>query len=314
MIRNLRTILFLLVAFFSLSSGSHVAFYGMDGTVTETESLIAENLPYGEITGGVNYQSRYIYTAKEWVPELAMYYFGQRYYDPVLGSWNARDPIKQYHSPYIFVNNNPLNVFDPDGKQGYFTPESFIPAGVEVREKIALAYVEAAGTAAWFVDQWFLHVFGEGWSDVAGAGGTIKTFKGLKGLVNKKNADNLLNDATEDVATKTSKNLDETNVIQKTDTKKTHGNTLNDKPAEGYTLRDRDGNVQKYGETTRGEDKFGQGKQKRYTKKYLKENKLDYQKEKSGTKKEMHKWQHEKILEYKDLHGGTRPPLNKSDY
>ena len=117
MIRNLRTILFLLVAFFSLSSGSHVAFYGMDGTVTETESLIAENLPYGEITGGVNYQSRYIYTAKEWVPELQQFYFGQRYYDPALGIWNSRDKLEQFYSPYTYTGpgNNPLISRDADG-------------------------------------------------------------------------------------------------------------------------------------------------------------------------------------------------------
>ena len=33
-----------------------------------------------------------------------------------------------------------------------------------------------------------------------------------------------------------------------------------------------------------------------------------------GTKREMHDWQHEKILEYKAEHGGQRPPLNKSDW
>ena len=121
MIRNLRTILFLLVAFFSLSSGSHVAFYGMDGTVTETESLIADNLPYGEITGGVNYHSRYIYTAKEWVPELSMYDFGARHYDPVLGIWNQRDKAGQFFSPYTFTSNNPLTGRDIDGREAGFS-------------------------------------------------------------------------------------------------------------------------------------------------------------------------------------------------
>jgi hypothetical protein len=38
----------------------------------------------------------------------------------------------------------------------------------------------------------------------------------------------------------------------------THGNKLDDKPAEAYTLRDRDtGEVKKFGETTRGEDRYG---------------------------------------------------------
>jgi len=46
----------------------------------------------------------------------------------------------------------------------------------------------------------------------------------------------------------------------------------------------------------------------------LKENNVDYQKEVSSTKKEMHKWQHDKILEHKDKNYGKRPTLNKSDY
>ena len=33
-----------------------------------------------------------------------------------------------------------------------------------------------------------------------------------------------------------------------------------------------------------------------------------------GSKKEMHTWQHEKILQYKEDHFGKRPDLNKSDY
>ncbi len=68
-----------------------------------------------------------------------------------------------------------------------------------------------------------------------------------------------------------------------------HGNSHDtDKPAEGYTLRDRDfGDVTKYGETTQGE--------KRYSQKYLDENNVDMFFEASGSKKDMHAWQHENI-------------------
>lgn len=65
--------------------------------------------------------------------------------------------------------------------------------------------------------------------------------------------------------------------------------------------------MKKYGETTRGEDKFGEGNQKRYTKKYLEENNNNYKREVSRTKKEMHKWQHEKIKEHKEQSDGKRP-------
>ncbi len=88
----------------------------------------------------------------------------------------------------------------------------------------------------------------------------------------------------------------------------THGNSHNStKPAIGYTLRDRDSDeVMKYGETTMGS--------RRYSKKYLNENNVEMVEEASGTKKEMHAWQHEKIVEYRAANGGNRPPLNKGDY
>lgn len=96
---------------------------------------------------------------------------------------------------------------------------------------------------------------------------------------------------------------------------KSHGNKLDDKPAERYTLKDRQsGKVVKHGETTRGEDKYGPGKQKRYSKKQLKDMNADYQKENSGTKKGMHKEQHEEILKHKNNNGGERPKYNKNDY
>jgi hypothetical protein len=96
---------------------------------------------------------------------------------------------------------------------------------------------------------------------------------------------------------------------------KTHGNKLDDKPAERYSLKDKNtGQVLKHGETTRGEDKNGAGNQQRYSKKELKEKNADYNKENSGTKKEMHKEQHDEILKHKNNNDGKRPPLNKSDY
>jgi hypothetical protein len=87
-----------------------------------------------------------------------------------------------------------------------------------------------------------------------------------------------------------------------------HGNSLNTtKPAKGYALRNNDtDDILKYGETTRGE--------KRYTQKYLIENNVYMDFQAKGTKREMHDWQHEKILDYKANNNGQRPPLNKSDW
>ena len=87
-----------------------------------------------------------------------------------------------------------------------------------------------------------------------------------------------------------------------------HGNSLStNKPAQGYALRDRNTKeILKYGETTRGN--------KRYSRKYLKENNAYIDFMAAGTKREMHDWQHQQILNYKEANNGLRPELNKSDW
>jgi hypothetical protein len=87
-----------------------------------------------------------------------------------------------------------------------------------------------------------------------------------------------------------------------------HGNDLRTtKPTQGYTLRDRNTQqVVKYGETTRGK--------KRYSKDFYEKHNVDIFFEAKGTKAEMHKWQHEKILEHKANNSGQRPVFNKSDW
>ena len=89
-------------------------------------------------------------------------------------------------------------------------------------------------------------------------------------------------------------------------TNKVHANSLDTGlPAEGYTLRNKDtGEILKYGETTRGKQ--------RYTQKYL-DNNAVYVSEIRGTKREMHYWQHEKIIDYMYV-ADQRPPLNKSTW
>jgi hypothetical protein len=44
-------------------------------------------------------------------------------YDTNHKNWMTIDPLaeKYYHlSPYAFVNNNPMNVIDPDGRDGVY--------------------------------------------------------------------------------------------------------------------------------------------------------------------------------------------------
>lgn len=42
--------------------------------------------------------------------------FEAREYDPVIGRWTARDPIKRFYSPYVGMGNNPITYGDLDGR------------------------------------------------------------------------------------------------------------------------------------------------------------------------------------------------------
>jgi RHS repeat-associated protein len=73
--------------------------------------------PYGNMEGYKgSVQTAYHFTGKEWVDELGMYDFGARYYDPLTKQWVSRDPAREFYSPYNFVENDPLNAIDPDGR------------------------------------------------------------------------------------------------------------------------------------------------------------------------------------------------------
>ncbi len=49
---------------------------------------------------------------------LNWYHYGARYYDPQLGRWQQVDPLDEFHSPYVYVANNPVMFIDPDGAVG----------------------------------------------------------------------------------------------------------------------------------------------------------------------------------------------------
>jgi RHS repeat-associated protein len=79
--------------------------------------------PFGEIhslEGDDTVQQKF--TGKEWDDSLQLYYFGARYYDPVLGRFITQDtqlgaPMGQHDAlhRYCYTTNDPTNLIDPDG-------------------------------------------------------------------------------------------------------------------------------------------------------------------------------------------------------
>jgi RHS repeat-associated protein len=54
------------------------------------------------------------FTGKE-LDDSGLYYFGARYYDPVMGTWLSPDPAMEGLNWYSYCGNNPMNYVDPWG-------------------------------------------------------------------------------------------------------------------------------------------------------------------------------------------------------
>ncbi len=81
-----------------------------------------EYLPFGETLVEEHLNSNnspYKFNAKELDEETGWYYYGARYYDPKWSIWLSVDPYANIYpasSPYFYVNNNPINAVDINGR------------------------------------------------------------------------------------------------------------------------------------------------------------------------------------------------------
>ncbi|WP_333596451.1 RHS repeat-associated core domain-containing protein [Schleiferia thermophila] len=66
-----------------------------------------------------DFSTPYRFNAKELDPESGLFYYGARYYHPVVSKWLSVDPLAEkgpQYSPYNYCFNNPVHFTDPDGR------------------------------------------------------------------------------------------------------------------------------------------------------------------------------------------------------
>jgi RHS repeat-associated protein len=108
--------------------GTNRVSFRMTTDSTLALSMVQNYYPFGQDMGdstmnfSLNPLNFYKYNSKELQPELDLdtYDFGARHYDAVLGRWMGVDAMAVLSddlSPYNYVENNPLNMLDPDGMQ-----------------------------------------------------------------------------------------------------------------------------------------------------------------------------------------------------
>lgn len=57
------------------------------------------------------------YTGQEKEPDLDLYYYGARFYDPNIGRFLAVDPKREFNNAYSYVGNRPLFFVDANGEE-----------------------------------------------------------------------------------------------------------------------------------------------------------------------------------------------------
>ncbi|MBX7151975.1 hypothetical protein K1X84_10070 [bacterium] len=66
---------------------------------------------------GTQSDNKFLFNGKELTDDFGLnwYEYGWRTYDAQLGRWHQVDPMDEFHSPYCYLGNNPMNFIDPDG-------------------------------------------------------------------------------------------------------------------------------------------------------------------------------------------------------
>lgn len=86
----------------------------------------------------------YGFQSKEYDPLTGLSFFGGRYYSPFFGRFISQDPSGMIDGPnvYTYVNNNPINSFDPFGLDTYYVNyELFTTKPEPTNRSISHSYV-----------------------------------------------------------------------------------------------------------------------------------------------------------------------------
>jgi len=108
-----------------LRSGT-ASYYDADGLQTITSlsnsgGSLASTYAYdafGNITSSTgSVANPFRFTGREFDPEMGAYFYRARYYDQNVGRFLSEDPLRYPDGTgfYVYVNNDPLNLFDPLG-------------------------------------------------------------------------------------------------------------------------------------------------------------------------------------------------------
>ena len=68
-------------------------------------------------TSGLTYP-KYLFHSQEYDAILNLYHFKSRVFSPENSFFLQPDPLSQYHSPYTFLQGDPINYIDWDGNEG----------------------------------------------------------------------------------------------------------------------------------------------------------------------------------------------------
>ncbi len=101
----------------------HQDHLGSNRIITNANGALVSRLDYEPFGKDLSYNNaKYKFTGKE-KDSSSLYYFGARYYDPSVGRFTSVDPsFEPSETPYSYVDNNPLNKVDPDGRFAWLAP------------------------------------------------------------------------------------------------------------------------------------------------------------------------------------------------